>query len=62
MEAIAIVLGLLAVAGAGLAIYEWRRGRPLIHEDGASGPPRQSEADREAIRSADRSIHGPPGG
>lgn len=51
MEFVVIMLGLVAAAGVGLALYEWRRGRPLLHEDPDSpAPPRQTEADREAIR------------
>ena len=51
MDAILIIVGILTVAGVGLAIYELRRGRPFqiehLYEAG------NSEAGRELTRIGD---------
>ncbi len=52
MEIVFLIVGGLFLIGAGLALYEWRKGRTILkHDLNATGP--QSEADREAIRAED---------
>lgn len=50
MEIFVGAIALLAILGAGLAIYEWRKGKSVLRHDLSRGGP-QSEADRETIRS-----------
>lgn len=50
MEFLVVILGLLCIAGCGVALYEWRKGKVVLKHDLGATPPGQSESVRDGIR------------